>query len=132
MKHFLTRHSLRNMLLISLSLSALRWLIIAWCVDSFVSLIIAQILHAASFGATHIIAINLVHRYFGDQHQGKGQALYSSISFGLGGMMGSLYSGHYWNLLGAQFVYTTAAFCCVIAFIVTYLWLERENNRALR
>jgi MFS transporter, PPP family, 3-phenylpropionic acid transporter len=131
MRHLLKHFSLRTMLLLSLSLSAIRWLMIAWCANSLVGLLIAQLLHAASFGSTHVIAITLVHKYFGEQHQGKGQALYSSISFGLGGMIGSLYSGHYWNLLGPQFIYTTAALCCVIAFVVTYLWLEPENNHTL-
>jgi MFS transporter, PPP family, 3-phenylpropionic acid transporter len=131
MQHLLKHFSLRTMLLLSLLLSALRWLLIAWCVNSLAGLVLAQLLHAASFGSTHVIAINLVHRYFGDQHQGKGQALYSSISFGLGGMLGSLYSGHYWISLGPHFVYSIAALCCVIGFLITYLWLERENNHAL-
>ncbi|WP_394754171.1 MFS transporter [Crenothrix sp.] len=131
MQRLLKYFSLRTLLLLSLLLSAIRWLMIAWCANSLIGLVIAQLLHAASFGSTHVIAISLVHKYFGEQHQGKGQALYSSLSFGLGGMIGSLYSGHYWNVLGPQFVYSIAALCCVIAFVVTYLWLERENNRAL-
>ncbi len=131
MRYFLKHFSLRTLLLLSLLLSAIRWLMVSWGVDYLVILVVAQLLHAASFGSTHVIAINLVHRYFGDQHQGKGQALYSSASFGLGGTIGSLYSGHYWNALGPHFVYTVAALCCVCAFVVTYLWLERENNHAL-
>jgi MFS transporter, PPP family, 3-phenylpropionic acid transporter len=131
MRHLLKHFSLRVILLSSLLLSALRWLLIAWCVNSLAGLLLAQLLHAASFGSTHVIAISLVHRYFGDQHQGKGQALYSSISFGLGGMIGSLYSGHYWNSLGPLFVYGMAAICCIMAFFITYFWLERENNHAV-
>jgi PPP family 3-phenylpropionic acid transporter len=131
MKRLLKHCSLRTLLLLSLFLSAIRWLLVAWCSNSLVSLVCAQLLHAASFGSTHVIAITLVHKYFGEQHQGKGQALYSSVSFGLGGMIGSLYSGHYWRLLGPQYVYSIAAACCAIAFVVTYLWLERENNPAL-
>jgi len=125
LKHF----ALRTILLLSIGLSVLRWLLIAWAADYFEVLLFAQLLHAATFGATHAAAIHLVHHYFGHRHQGKGQALYSSLSFGLGGMMGSLMSGYYWELLGAQFVYSTAAVCCALAFVIAYIWVGRENGK---
>ena len=117
----------------SLVLATGRWLMIGWCADYLGLLIIAQLFHAATFGGTHVVAIQLVHFYFGGQHQGKGQALYSSLSFGLGGMLGSLYSGYYWESLGSRFVYTIAALCCSIAFVIAYTWVGRENaqNKAV-
>lgn len=128
MKQILARLSLRFILLISILFSICRWLIIAFCVESFAFMIFAQILHAATFGSSHVVAIHLVHKYFGDYHQGKGQALYSSLSFGLGGMIGSLGSGYFWDSYGASFVYSMAAVSCFIAFIVAYIWVGRENQ----
>ena len=128
MKQILVWVSLRKILLWSVFFSVCRWLIIAFCVESLPLMIVAQLLHAASFGASHVVAIHLVHKYFGDQHQGKGQALYSSLSFGLGGMLGSLFSGYFWELYGAWFVYTLAAISCFIAFIIAYIWVGRENQ----
>jgi PPP family 3-phenylpropionic acid transporter len=127
MARLLKRFSLRVILLLSIGLSVMRWLMIAWGANYFEILLFAQLLHAATFGASHAAAIHLVHKYFGHRHQGKGQALYSSLSFGLGGMAGSLLSGYYWELLGAQFVYSMAAFCCVVAFVIAYIWVGREN-----
>jgi PPP family 3-phenylpropionic acid transporter len=75
-----------------------------------------------------VVAIHLVHRYFNSRHQGKGQALYSSLSFGLGGMLGSLYSGYFWIPLGPEMVYTIAAFCSFIALIITAVWVGKEKN----
>ena len=127
MKRLLKRFSLRAVLLLSLMLAIVRWLMIGWCADYLGLLIFAQLLHAATFGGTHVVAIHLVHLYFGEPHQGKGQALYSSLSFGLGGMLGSLYSGYYWESLGSRFVYSMAAVCCSIAFVIAYIWVGREN-----
>ena len=127
MKGLLRRCTLRAILLVSLLLATGRWLIIGWCADYLGLLILAQILHAATFGGAHVAAIHLVHLYFGQQHQGKGQALYSSLSFGLGGMLGSLYSGYYWELMGSKFVYSMAAVSCGIAFVIAYIWVDREN-----
>jgi len=76
---------IKAILLLSLVLATGRWLMIGWYPDYLGWLAIAQLLHAATFGGAHVVAIHLVHLYFGSQHQGKGQALYSSLSFGLGG-----------------------------------------------
>ena len=129
MRRLLRRFSLRVVLLSSIALSIVRWLMIAWCANHLALLFIAQLLHAATFGATHVAAIHLVDFYFGHRHQGKGQALYSSLSFGLGGMLGSLYSGYFWESLGPQFVYTLAACSCFVAFMVAYVWVGRGHAK---
>jgi MFS transporter, PPP family, 3-phenylpropionic acid transporter len=128
MKGLLKRYSLRGILLASLLFTALRWTLIGNFVENPWLLVFAQLLHAASFGGAHIAAIHFVHRFFDQQHQSKGQALYHSVSFGLGGMVGSLGSGHYWESMGSHIVYSTAAISCLIAFIVAYLWVGRENS----
>ncbi|MGZ8942740.1 MAG: MFS transporter [Methylobacter sp.] len=129
MRQVLKRFSLRAILLTSILLSVVRWLIIGWGVDYFWLLLFAQLLHAATFGGAHVAAIHLVHLYFGDRHQGKGQALYASLTFGLGGMIGSYYSGYYWESFGAELVYSMAAAFCCIAFIIAYIWVGRESSR---
>jgi len=131
MKRILAWVSLRSILLISVFLSICRWLIIAFFVESLPLMIFAQLLHAATFGSSHVVAIHLVHKYFGNHHQGKGQALYSSLSFGLGGMIGSLYSGYFWESYGSMFVYSMAAVSCFIAFIIAFIWVGRENQTVL-
>lgn len=128
MKKLLHKFSLRSILLVSIVLSICRWLLIAWGVQYFWLLLFAQCLHAATFGATHVVAIHLVHQYFGEHHQGKGQALYTSMSFGLGGMFGSLYSGYLWDLVGAHLVFSIAAVCCVIALIIAGIWVGKEKQ----
>ena len=125
----LKRYSLRFTLLVSLLLAVLRWLLIGWCANHPAVLIFAQLLHAATFGSAHVAAMHFVQRFFGEQHQSKGQALYTSFSFGIGGMAGSLYSGYYWDLLGPQVVYSLAAACCGFAFLIAFIWVGRENRR---
>jgi MFS transporter, PPP family, 3-phenylpropionic acid transporter len=129
MKQLLKRVSLRSLLLCSLVLSVIRWLLIAYYADNLAVLITAQLLHAATFGGTHVAAMHLIYGYFGEQHQGKGQAIYTSLSFGLGGMLGSLYAGYYWESQGPEFVYLIAALCCTVALLIAYLWVGRENTQ---
>jgi PPP family 3-phenylpropionic acid transporter len=128
MKGLLTRYNLRGILLTSLILAILRWLLIGSYVDNIYLMLLAQLLHAATFGGTHIAAIHLVQRYFTQHHQSKGQALYHSLSFGLGGMIGSLASGEYWELLGSHVIYGVAAFSCGIAYLIAYIWVGHDEN----
>lgn len=124
----LNRFSLRSLLLWSLALSTLRWLIIAYGVEILPLILFAQLLHAASFGIAHVVAVQYIHRYFGEAgHQSKGQALYSSLSFGLGGMLGSYYSGHAWDLLGGTLVYAIAAWFCGLAWLIAFVGVGRKK-----
>lgn len=120
--------SLRALLLGSLAFSVLRWLLIAYYADSPALLVSAQILHAATFGVAHLVAIQLLNQYFGAKHQGKGQALYASISFGLGGMLGSLYSGYFWDSLGASPVFMIAALASGVALLIAFIGVGRRKR----
>lgn len=128
MRRLLARFTLRAILLLSIVSAIARWLIIAWGAEKLGLLIFAQLLHAMTFGGTHAASIHLVHRYFGLRHQGKGQALYNSSSAGLGGMLGSFYSGYYWDLLGASTIYSLSAICCTLALLIAYVWVGREKS----
>jgi PPP family 3-phenylpropionic acid transporter len=119
------RHSIRAILLVSIALSVLRWLLIGWYVDIIAVLAFAQFLHAASFGANHVAAIQFIHKHFAWPHQSKGQALYGSLSFGLGGMTGSFASGELWVSLGPSLLFSVAAGLNVLALLVVWARVER-------
>ena len=119
------RHSVRAILLVSIALSVLRWLLIGWYVDNIAVLAFAQFLHAASFGANHVAAIQFIHKHFAWPHQSKGQALYGSLSFGLGGMLGSYASGELWVSLGPSLLFSVAAGLNVLAFLVVWARVDK-------
>jgi len=128
MHRWLPKFGLRYVLLVSLLLSACRWLLIALFPQNLPILSFAQLLHAASYGTYHAAAIAWVHRHFTGKTQGRGQALYSSVSFGAGGALGSLISGYLWLTPGPMWTYLLAAIACVIAFIISYIWLNEDDS----
>lgn len=132
MRPLLGRFSLRGILLWSLLLAAVRWLLIGWYAGHPVLLVSAQLLHAASFGSAHIAAIHLVQQYFGEQHLSKGQAMYSSFSFGAGGLLGSLYSGYCWEAYGAAFIYSIAALLSCAAFVIAVVGMRGRMAKSLQ
>ncbi len=128
MHRMLPRFGVRRLLLTSLALTTLRWLLIAGFVDSLAVMLFAQALHAASFGIYHAVAIGLIHRYFTGRHQGRGQALYSSLSFGAGGAVGSLYAGYLWDSAGATPTFVIAALLSTAAFVVAFRGIAGRSS----
>jgi len=117
-----------RLLFISLLLTTIRWWLIGHYVDSMAVMFLAQCLHAASFGIFHSVAIHQIHQYFPANVQGRGQALYSSVSFGAGGAVGALYSGYSWDQFGAEWSYNIAGVISFVAVIFTLVYMKLERN----
>ncbi|AHK78780.1 hypothetical protein M911_05910 [Ectothiorhodospira haloalkaliphila] len=94
---------------------------LAGFVDSLPMLVVIQLMHAASYGLYHAAAISLIHQFFVGRQQGRGQALYSSLSFGLGGAMGALASGYIWDGAGPMWVYVMASGLATAGFVAALL-----------
>ncbi|VAW54651.1 Nucleoside:H+ symporter:Major facilitator superfamily, partial [hydrothermal vent metagenome] len=109
MHKLMPKYKPRFLLIIALFLTTLRWLLIGRYVESFWVVIFAQCLHAASFGLYHAVVIELIHRNFKGKLQGRGQALFSAVSFGAGGAVGTLISGAYWEEYSPQIIFGMAA-----------------------
>lgn len=123
MHRLLQRWGARRVLLASLAAAVVRWLLIGNFPESLPILLFAQILHAATFGTFHAASIHLVNHYFTGRHQGRGQALYSSLSFGAGGALGSLVSGFLWSGMGAQITYSLAAVLALAGLVIAWRWV---------
>ncbi len=116
------RVSPRALILASFALAVLRFLLIAWGVESPWVVWGAQTLHAFTFGTYHAAAVALIHQHFRGRHQARGQALYTSLSYGVGGTLGGLASGVTWDGLGAGWTYTLAAASAALAWAVYAVW----------
>ncbi len=127
MRPLLDRFHLRTVLLASFLLAAVRWLLIGNFPDRPGILIAAQALHAATFGAFHAAALQTIHRFFTGHHQHRGQAVYSSASFGLGGVAGSFYSGYIWSAWNSTAAFDLAAGLAALAFAATAAGIKQKN-----
>jgi PPP family 3-phenylpropionic acid transporter len=119
------RFGFTRILLVSFSAAVLRFLLIGWTVDVVVLLLLAQALHALSFGAFHAASVGLVHQFFQGRHQSRGQALYGSFTYGAGGMLGGLASGPIWQHWGASVLYTFSAGMALAGLLL--MWWKLRN-----
>jgi PPP family 3-phenylpropionic acid transporter len=115
------RWSLRTLLVASFLCAAVRFLAIGWGTHLLALLVLAQVLHAATFGVYHAAAVAAVHRLFPERLQASGQSLYSSLSYGLGGGAGTLIAGWTWDAFGAAASFSlSAGFALAGAALVTW------------
>lgn len=119
MARLLAAVSLKQLLVASFALAALRWLLLGTLASSLPVLLIAQLLHAATFGSFHVASIHFVQRSFDERLQGQGQALYATLA-GTGGALGALCSGYAWHDLGALWTFALASLAAGAAALL--LW----------
>lgn len=117
MAPLMKRYSLRALLLATYAVAVIRFLMIGWCAESLLLLLIAQTMHGLTFGVHHAAAIAAVNEWFPKHIHARGQALYSSISFGGGGLFGGIVSGLVWEPLGAGWAFTMGAIFALVGWI---------------
>jgi len=122
------RFSLRGILLFSFACAVLRFLMIGWGAAWLAVLLAAQLLHSATFGAYHAAAVAAVSNWFAGRHQARGQALYGSLSFGAGGMVGGLLSGWAWDAVGPSLTFTLSAAFALAGLVLLHQGWKREGG----
>ncbi len=126
MPKILRRYSLKAILLMSLFLGVIRFILIGASPDHLYLLFIAQMFHAATFGSFHAASIEVIAYYFKGRNQTRGQAIYNSVAYGIGGTIGGLGGGYLIQYLGGQLGFMIAAISPLIGFVVIWFGLKLE------
>lgn len=129
MPKLMTRFSLKQILLMSLLLAVLRFSMIGFASSSLWMLLIAQTMHAATFGSFHVASVAIVNQYFRGRHQAKGQAIYSSVGYGLGGTIGGISGGYALQYLGGETTFMLTALYPLMGLIVVAIWLKNSHAK---
>ncbi|TDF39812.1 MFS transporter [Alteromonadaceae bacterium M269] len=115
----INRFGVKSVMLFCIGMTALRWWLLASAANVLTLLIFSQLIHALSFGLTHSASIHFIHRYFTGKYQTRGQALYTSVSFGVGGAVGNLIAGQIWMQgQGAFNTYLFSTFAALASAII--------------
>ena len=124
MPKILRKYNFKEVLLISLFLAVIRFFLIGHYVDILWILILAQILHAATFGSFHVASVELVSVHFNKEHHSRGQSIYNSITYGLGGTIGGLGGGLMIDQYGAASTFMFSSVLPLIGFIVIFFGIR--------
>ena len=123
------RFGIRMIMLASLFLAVVRFALIGVAAQSLVVLLFAQLLHAATFGAHHVTSILSIQKWFAGPLQARGQALFISASYGIGGTLGGFLLSCVWDRYTPAMVYVVASGWALLALAAAWLsfcWQERK------
>ncbi|MGQ8364074.1 MFS transporter [Glaciecola sp. 1036] len=123
--------TVKRLLMLSLSLTTLRWLMLAFLAHHWWLILLSQVLHAFSFGLTHSASIHYLHQNFSSEFQSRAQAVYASVAFGVGGATGSYFAGIWWqNGANPVMTFVYSAILAGLAFLSVLFMQSKENTPA--
>ena len=115
---------LKQVILVSLILAVLRFFLIGLYADTLWILIFAQTLHAATFGSFHVASVQIIEYFFNKEHHARGQSLYNSITYGVGGVVGGILGGVLIEYLGYSATFTLSALLPLAGIAIFYYGLK--------
>jgi PPP family 3-phenylpropionic acid transporter len=121
MHRILRFYTMKSLLLFCFLVGCLRWLIIGHAADNLGALVLAQCMHAVTFGMFHAVMIHLIHHLFTGVHQGRGQGLFNSLCYGAGAAVGAVLTGYAWQSWGAEVSFTLAAGVSALGGLIVLL-----------
>ena len=127
MHRLVERWGYTRILVASFAAAVVRFTLIGWGVDWILLLLLAQVLHAMSFGSYHAASLGLVHEFFQGRHQSRGQALFGALTYGAGNVVGSLLSGPIWKHYGATTLYSFSAAMALVGLLL--MWRKHRMGQ---
>jgi PPP family 3-phenylpropionic acid transporter len=125
------RWGARRMMYLALAVGVLRFALIGAGGHMLWLLVCAQLLHSATFALHHSSSVMTLQRWFAGPLQARGQALYMSISYGLGGSLGGLFLAQWWERVGPSTVYFVASamvLCAALAAALSFRWQRSDAH----
>ena len=116
---------------LALIICALRWIMLATLGDWLPVLLLVQVLHAVTFALMHTLAMHFVHNKFPPKQRGRAQAIYSALTYGVGGAAGNFIAGAIWDSgRGGAATFMMSGVVCALAFVVVYFLWRRGDSAA--
>ncbi len=119
----LLQGNLLRLLQLSVGITVIRWLILAFFPENLVLLFISQSIHAFSFALYHSAAIMYLHSLYANKK--LSQQFFAGIAYGMGGFIGAAGSGFIYEV-SPQGLYVVAAMITLLSFM--FLWLEHRRT----
>lgn len=112
---FIGRLSMEKWLVVCAVATIVRMAMTAGLGGWLAALYLAQTLHALSFATHHTACIAMVSKHFPGRMRGRGQALFTVIGYGFGGVAGVLAGGAIADRWGFELLYAAAAVLGLLA-----------------
>jgi PPP family 3-phenylpropionic acid transporter len=118
------RFGVYPLLFTSFVVAAVRFLLTAELATVWWVLAFAQLLHAVTFAVHHSASVLTIQRWFPGRAAARGQAVYISAAYGVGGTAGSLCAAYLWTLAGPAWAFASGSLAALVG-----AWAVRQAQR---
>lgn len=115
-KRLFSRFSAMALLAFSLLTAVLRFVLIAVSDGWLAAILVAQVMHAVTFGVHHSASMAVLHRWYGAERQARAQAAFATIGYGLGGSCGGLAATWLWTQVSPPAAFLGAALAALLGW----------------
>ena len=122
------RLSAEFLLGLSVAVAAVRFLLVGASGGELWLLVFTQLLHAITFGVHHTASQAILARWFGAEQQASAQALYVTIGYGLGGVLGGLGASWIWVAVSPAAAFYGAGVVAGLGCVAVW-WCARAEGR---
>jgi PPP family 3-phenylpropionic acid transporter len=98
----------RHVLALSFAATAVRWVLMS-LLGGAVAMVLVQVLHGLSFGAFYTASVSAMARRAPPHLRASGQALFTAVTFGVGGLIGYPAAGAGYDAVGGRWLFAAAA-----------------------
>jgi MFS transporter, PPP family, 3-phenylpropionic acid transporter len=122
LKQVFAKYRYYSIWLLGFALTAVRFVLVAEAPQFIVIQFFAQALHIFTWGTYHATAIAVVQRQFPGRLATRGQAIYTSVSYALGGAVGAYAAGALWQQFGAKTTFYASAGAALCGLVLALIW----------
>ncbi|MCE3606286.1 MFS transporter [Massilia sp. P8910] len=125
----LRRFGAQRVMMCAFAVAAVRFPLIGAAGQLLVVLALAQLLHAVTFAAHLSSSVMVMQRWFSGPLQARGQALYMSLAYGIGGTAGGLAMSLCWDRIGPPAVFYLAgalALAAAVSAALSFRWQRAQ------
>jgi len=119
-----------RLLSFSFLVCALRFVLIGASGGALAVLVLAQVMHAITFGLHHSASMAVLHRWFEPAQQARAQAAFIVVAYGLGGSIGGVTAGQLWERVSPSATFFAAAAAGALGWAAVTLAARREPGLA--
>ena len=112
----------------SLWVAALRFALIGLAAGWLPALVLAQLMHAVTFGVHHTATVATLQHWFEPAQQARAQALYVMVGYGLGGALGTLAASWVWAAVSPSAAFLVSAVAAALGAWVFRRCREPETG----
>ncbi len=122
------RFTLENVLMFSFLAAILRWILLSFA-DSVTVILLAQLLHAMTYGTFHMASILYMDRLSPERSKTLGQAVNNALTYGVGLMIGFYFSGVLYESRGGFVLFLISSGVAAGAYFIFRVFGGRGEGR---